>query len=78
MKMNFIKKYRVAIISLLFILVIGAIVMLIILNSKTSSQIKQYDNEVFKIEYDSTWKLDKEEKLCYNSPCKKKDSTKLS
>jgi len=62
MKKNVLKKYKVAIICLLFILVISAIAMLIILKSNSSYEMKQYDNEIFKIKYDSTWKIDKEEK----------------
>jgi len=67
---RFIKKYKIAILLCLSILVVGFFIGFIVLNRFNSIKIKEYSNDIYSINYDTSWKIkeknDESIKLVHN------------
>lgn len=68
--MNLIKKYRIAILSCLGILIVGLLVLFVAINLVDDTDIKEYKNDKYAFKYDTSWKIkektDESIKLVHN------------
>lgn len=64
---NIVKKYRIAILSCLGILIVGLLMLFVVLKLFNPTEIKEYKNDMYAFKYDTSWKIKE----------KKKESIKL-
>ena len=55
--LGLIKKYSIAILSCLAIIIIGLIITVGLISFKDSEKIKAYKNDNYSLKYDSSWKI---------------------
>lgn len=55
--MNIVKKYRIAILSCLGILIVGLLILFVVLKSFNPTKIKEYKNDKYAFKYDTSWKI---------------------
>lgn len=67
---NMIKKYRIAILSCLGILIVGLLILFVVLSLFNPTEIKEYKNDKYAFKYDTSWKIkekkDESIKLVHN------------
>ena len=62
--LNFLKKYRLAIITILIFLIIGIIILIIFYPKNANITLKEINNSHYSLSYDNTWEIeDKQEDL---------------
>lgn len=55
--MNIVKKYRIAILSCLGILIVGLLILFVVLKLFNPTEIKEYKNDKYAFKYDTSWKI---------------------
>ena len=55
--MNIVKKYRIAILSCLGILIVGLLILFVALKLFNPTEIKEYKNDKYAFKYDTSWKI---------------------
>lgn len=60
--LDFIKKYKFAIITALAILIVGSIIFIFLILNNRKTALKELDESNYYLSYDSTWKIDKKAK----------------